>query len=100
MIQKPKLVPPPTDTTPSQSEFPVIVQRQEVSDVLLAAFAAMGYAVSARALLFMALIGAFCLAVMSMISQSVMSVIVLGVYLALTVLPMVYLELRAKRIPD
>jgi hypothetical protein len=94
---------PPTDTItppPPASELPVIIQREEVSDVLLAAFAALGYAVSARALLFIALIGAFCLAVMSMLSQSVMSVIVLGVYLALTVLPMVFLELRAKRNPD
>jgi hypothetical protein len=68
-----------------------------VSDVLLAAFSALGYAVSARALLFLALVGAFSLAVMAMLNQTTMSVTVLGLYCVLTVLPLVFLELRAKR---
>ena len=85
--------PPPTP----QSELPVIVQRQEVSDVLLSAFAALGYAVSARALLFLALVGAFALSVMAMLDQTTMSAIVLCIYLVLIILPMVFLELKAKR---
>jgi hypothetical protein len=64
---------------------------------MLAAFSALGYAVSARALLFLALVGAFALAVMSMMSQTIMSAVVLGIYLMLTVMPMVFLELKAKR---
>jgi hypothetical protein len=100
---KPKLVQPETGTISPQPppkatpELPIIIQREEVSDVLLAAFAALGYAVSARALLFIALLGAFSLAVMAMLNQTIMAVVVLGLYCALTVLPLVFLELRAKR---
>ena len=84
---------PPTP----RSELPHVIQRQEVSQVLLAAFTALGYALSARALLFIALVGAFALAVMAMLNQTVMSAVVLGIYMLLVILPMVYLELRAKR---
>lgn len=99
---KPKLVTETDTILPQQPpreapELPVIIQREEVSDVLLAAFSALGYAVSARALLFLALVGAFSLAVMAMLNQTTMSVTVLGLYCVLTVLPLVFLELRAKR---
>lgn len=93
MVAQPQLTIP--QETPEVA--PVIIQREEVSDVLLAAFAALGYAVSARFLLFLSLIGAFALSVMSMLSQSVMSVTILSLYCLLTVLPLVFLELRAKR---
>lgn len=87
---------PPTIQTPA-SEPAVIIQRQEVSDVLLAAFSALGFAVSARFILFLSLIGAFVLAVMAMVSQAIMAVIVLSLYAALIVLPLVWLETRSKR---
>jgi hypothetical protein len=105
VMPKPKLVQAEMDLTPqppseppkAAPELPVIIQREEVSDVLLAAFAALGFAVSARALVFLSLVGAFVLAVMAMMNQTMMSVVVLGLYCALTVLPLVFLELRAKR---
>jgi hypothetical protein len=71
-----------------------VIQRQEVTDVLLAAFAAMGFALSARALLFVSIVGAIVLAVMSMRSQTF---IVLAIYCCLTTIPLVVLELLAKR---
>lgn len=74
-----------------------VIQREEVSDVLMAAFAAMGHAVSARVLVFLSLLGAFALAVMAMLSQTVMAVVILGLYSVGIVLPLVALELMTKR---
>ena len=105
VLSKPKLVQPETGLTPTPSEppkaapeLPVIATKEEVSDVMLAAFAALGFAVSARALVFLSLVGAFVLAVMAMMNQTVMAVVVLGLYCGLTLLPLVYLELRVKRV--
>lgn len=82
---------------PAPPEQTIVIQRQEVSDVLLAAFSAMGYAVSARFLLFLSMLGAFALAVMALRQPSVFSLVVLGMYSGLTVLPLVWLELNGKR---
>lgn len=81
--------PPP----PSQ----IIIQKPGVEDALLAAFAALGFAISARVQLFLALVGAFVLAVMAMRALSTPAMITLGLYCGLTVLPLVWLETRAKR---
>lgn len=75
----------------------VVVQKADVGDVMLGMFSALGFAVSARFLMFLALLGAFSLAVMAMMSQTVMAVVVLGVYCALIVLPLVMIEIRSKR---
>ena len=92
------MVPPAPPMSPQETPEPaVIIQRQEVSDVLLAAFSALGYAVSARALLFLSLIGAFALAVMAMSRLSVEAMIILGLYCGMTLLPLVFLEIYAKR---
>lgn len=64
---------------------------------MLAAFSALGYAVSARFLVFLSLAGAFALAVMAMQWHDVMALAVLGIYCVLTVLPLVGLEVRSKR---
>ncbi|HEY4355959.1 MAG TPA: hypothetical protein VGN16_09445 [Acidobacteriaceae bacterium] len=68
-----------------------------MSEVLLAAFAAMGFAMSARFLLFLSLLGAFALAVMAMLEPTNPKLIVLGMYGILTTLPLVALEVVAKR---
>ena len=67
---------------------------------MLAAFAAVGYAVSARLILLLALLGAFCLAVMALLAQSVIGLLVLTAYCLLAVIPMIGLELRGKRPKD
>jgi hypothetical protein len=93
-----QMVQPPLPTSPQEApEPPVIIQRQEVSDVLLAAFAALGFAVSARALLFLSLVGAFALAVMAMSRLNAEAMIILGLYCGMTLLPLVCLEIYAKR---
>jgi hypothetical protein len=93
-----QMVPPVPPMSQQEAPEPaIIVQRQEVSDVLLAAFSALGYAVSARALLFLSLIGAFALAVMAMSRLSVEAMIILGLYCGMTLLPLVFLEIYAKR---
>lgn len=59
---------------------------------MLAAFAAFGYALSARLLLFIALIGAFSLAVMAMMLKSTLAAVIFAIYCCLTVIPLVVLE--------
>lgn len=75
----------------------IVIQRQSVSEVVLAAFSALGYAVSARFLLFLAILGAFALAVMAMLSEHTISLVVLGLWSVLTVLPLVWLEIYSRR---
>jgi len=85
---------PPTPSTPPppQIEIRTVVEKPGVGEVMLAAFAAMGFAVSARMLLFMSLLGAFALAVMTELSQTTMSAVILGIYCVLVVIPLVALE--------
>ena len=85
---------------PRVIEVQRVIQREEVSDVMLAAFAAMGFALSARLLLLLAIIGGFTLGVMSMERQTATSLWVLGIYCVLVVLPMVWLEIVGKRPKD
>lgn len=84
---------PPTLTVEAVAPEP---PEPRASDVLVAAFGALGYALSARALLFLALIGAFTLGVMAMLSGKPMSLAILAAYALLTVIPMVVLELRKR----
>ena len=65
--------------------------------VILSSFASLGYALSARALLLLALLGAFVLAVLAMEGQSVMGLWILGVYSMFTVVPVTVLEIRKTR---
>lgn len=64
---------------------------------MLAMFAALGFAVSARVLLFVNLVGAFALSVMAVYAESTSALIVLGLYGGLVTLPLVGLEMRNKR---
>ena len=63
-------------------------------DLALTAFAALGYALSARALLLLALIGAFSLAVMAENNGTAMSLGILIAYAAFVIVPIVVLEIR------
>jgi hypothetical protein len=60
----------------------------------VAAFKALGYTLSARALLLLALLGAFVLAIMAIIQQTPASLEVLIAYAIFTVIPVAYLETR------
>ena len=71
-------------------------RKPEAMDVILAAFGALGYALSARALLLLCLMGAFVLA-MSAMNGPEFRIWVLIAYCGLTVLPIVGLELLKKR---
>jgi hypothetical protein len=66
-------------------------------DVTVAAFAALGYALSARALLLLALIGAFVLSLMAITSQTLPALEVLVAYCCFTVIPVAYLEIRRRQ---
>ena len=63
---------------------------------VLTAFKALGFALSARALLLIALIGAFILAVMAMWSQTLPALEVLAAYGIFVMLPAVWLEVRRR----
>jgi hypothetical protein len=76
--------------------------RQAPSDptllaTIVSAFTGLGYALSARALLLLSLIGAFTLALVAVEQQSVMSLMVLVAYAAFAILPVVFLEVRKVR---
>ena len=86
---------PPTPPTYS----PEVPPRAEPSklDLTLAVLKAGGFALSARALLLLSLIGAFVLALQAMASQSLASMEILAIYGAFTILPVAYLETRRGR---
>lgn len=64
---------------------------------MLAMFKAIGYALSARAILLLTLVGAFVLAVMAMQDPSEMRLWTLGLYGTFAVLPVVVLEVLKRR---
>jgi hypothetical protein len=68
-----------------------------MSEALVAAFTALGYALSARMLLLLSLIGAFVLGVMAEWSAHILPLLVLIAYCLLTVLPVTALEVLGKR---
>ena len=79
--------PAPTTPTPQPSTL----------DVVVGAFAALGYALSARALLLLSLIGAFVLSLMAITSQTMPALEVLVAYCCFTVIPVAYLEIRRRQ---
>jgi len=79
--------PAPTIPTPQPSTL----------DVVVGAFAALGYALSARALLLLSLIGAFVLSLMAITSQTMPALEVLVAYCCFTVIPVAYLEIRRRQ---
>src|ERR1700722_6307034 len=83
--------PPTAPPTPP----PTIPQTSSLESVLTA-FKALGFALSARALLFLALIGAFVLAVMAMLAQSYGALAVFIAYGILAVGPVTFLEIKRR----
>jgi len=81
--------------------IPIVEQPKDprAIDLVLSAFAAAGYALSARAILLLSIVGAFVLAVQAMSSQTMMALYVLCAYAIGIVLPVVVLEIR-RRAPD
>lgn len=65
-------------------------------EAIVAAFAALGYAVSARLILLLALAGAFTIAVMVTLHPGVLPLLVLVAYAVFAVIPVVFLEMRLK----
>lgn len=64
--------------------------------MIVSAFAGLGFALSARALLLLSLIGAFVLSLMAIQSQTLPALEVLIAYCVFTVLPVAYLEIRRR----
>lgn len=81
----------------AQMREAVCQPRSDGLNVAVTAFSGLGYALSARALLFLALIGAFVLALMAIQQQSTMAVVVLVAYAVFTVVPVTVLEIRKAR---
>lgn len=65
-------------------------------EVVIAAFTGLGYALSARALLLLSLLGAFVLARTAMENQTAPSLAVLVAYCVFTVVPFTWLEVRRR----
>ena len=66
----------------------------------MAVFSVLGYALSARLILTLSLIGAFVIAFIAMREATVLSLCTLVAYCGLTVLPCAALELYGKRPPE
>lgn len=75
---------PPTPDPPAIVPPPALDQRLRL----------LGYIVSARAILLLAVIGGFVLAVFAMTNQGVYSLLTLVAYSMIVILPLVYLEVR------
>lgn len=83
-------LPQTTATVPPQPTEPSTLT------VVLNAFAALGYALSARALLLLSLIGAFTLACLAMSRGDMPGLEVLVAFCLLTVIPVTILEIRRR----
>jgi len=94
VLPRPRAVPPvQTAETPLP---PLQPQTSSTPDAIVATFRALGYVLSARALLLLALVFSFALAVMAMLSQTLFSLYVLLAGSAFAVLPVAYLETRRR----
>ena len=88
-VKTPKPPPTPHPEPPSRHETQLL-------EVLLTSFAALGYALSARSLLLLSMIGAFVLAIFAAMAQTMATLEVLIAYSLLVVLPVVFLEFRRR----
>jgi hypothetical protein len=87
----------PERTEPPPVPVPTVKSDSSTTlDVVVTAFGGLAYALSARALLLLSLIGSFVLAFEAMRSQTLASLEILVAYSALTVLPVTYLEIRKR----
>lgn len=90
-----KRTPPPQRSSDPPTSPPVYPEPTAMQ-VAVHAFAALGYALSARALLLLALIGMFVIAVMALVTQAMFSLYILLAFGGLTVLPFAVLEIRRR----
>ena len=92
----PKSRKPPTEQLSPATPSPAPALAYSTLDVVLAAFSGLGYALSARALLLLALVGAFVLSLMAIQSQTLPALEVLVAYCVFTVVPVCFLEIRRR----
>lgn len=84
---EPVAVPPASPAPPIKAEY----------DQMRAAFRVAAFVLSARGLLAMALSGAFCLALVSVIKGGILPLVALFLYSASTIVPLVALEIHGRR---
>ena len=65
-------------------------------EVTLAAFQGLAYALSARSLLLLSIVGAFALGLTALLKGGVLPLVALGIYSAFTVIPVAILEARKR----
>lgn len=85
-----------SDQIVDHPQEPAPTSQNDKLDATLAVAKQLGFALSARALLFVALIGAFILGLSAMIKGGWMSLAVLIAYSLFTVIPIAYLEVRRR----
>ena len=87
---------PSTEPQQPQKPDPATEWRNPTLSTIEGLIKLAGYALSARALLLLALIGAFTLAVLAMATETLIRVYILISYCVLVVLPIVGLEIRKR----
>lgn len=84
---------PPSPTPPPEAP---VIQRVGIPEAMVSVFSALAFALSARLLLLLALLGAFTLAFLAMRSQTPISVGILVSYCLLVIAPLIYLETQRR----
>lgn len=96
---RPSLVHPNLNPPPTPEPLPTSPPPEPTSsalEVAVAAFTGLGYALSVRALLLMALVGAFVIGFKAMEAQTPIAMIGLSIYALFTVVPIAYLEIARR----
>lgn len=75
---------------------PVRVRTEATNDRMIDIFRALGFALSARMIFLLSVIGAFVMGIVAMVGGGWLRLLLLAVYCALTVLPCAYLEVRKR----
>jgi hypothetical protein len=89
--------PQPTPSPPSEpGDRPPAPYKADTLEVMATAFAALGYALSARAILMLAVVGGFILGVLAVLQSRWEPLIALALYAALVVIPCAVLEYRRR----
>lgn len=89
--------PQPTPSPPSEpGDRPAAPYRADTLEVLVTAFAGLGFALSARAILMLAVVGGFVLGVLAVLQARWEPLIALALYAALIVIPCAVLEYRRR----
>ena len=96
MVPTPEIVVQEPEPVPERQAAPPLPIKSE-HEVMSSVFRTAGMILSARALMALCLMGAFVLAITSILKGGILPLVALGLYSASTILPLVWLDIRTRR---